>query len=116
MTTSERKSLSKAYLVRRPEMGTPYPENNEKANLTMAFLRRNLKTCPEHCKKAAYISLVRPILDYSLIVWDPYYTYIQDIAKIEQIQKQAARFITRNYMYHSREKRHHDKYVKGSWT
>lgn len=34
-------------------------------------------------------------MDYSSIVWDPYYT--QDIDKLERIQKQAARFITGNY-------------------
>ena len=57
----------------------------------MAFLRRDLKSCPEQCKKSAYISLVRSILDYSAIVWDPYYT--QDIDKLESFQRQAARFI-----------------------
>ena len=47
------------------------------------------------CKKSAYISLVRSILDYSAIIWDPY--YIQDINKLEGIQKQATRFITGDY-------------------
>ena len=64
----------------------------------MAFLRRNLKSCPEQCKKPAYISLVRSILDYSAIIWDPY--YIQDINKLESMQKQAARFITGDYKSH----------------
>ena len=32
---------------------------SKKANSTMAFLSRNLKSCPEQCKKSAYIALVR---------------------------------------------------------
>ena len=68
---------------------------SKKANSTMSFLRRNLKSCPEQCKKSAYISLVRSILDYSAIIWDPYYT--SDIHKLERIQRQAARFITGDY-------------------
>ena len=61
----------------------------------MAFLRRNLKSCPEHCKTSAFIAIVSSVLDLSPIVWDPYYS--QDIDKLERIQKQAARFITGNY-------------------
>ena len=68
---------------------------SKNANSTMAFLKRNLKSYPEQCKKSAYISLVRSILDYSAIILDPY--YIQDIDKLERIQKQATRFIIGDY-------------------
>ena len=61
----------------------------------MAFLRRNLKMCPQTCRKSAYISLARSILDYGAFIWDPY--YIKDIDKLELIQRQAARFITGDY-------------------
>ena len=71
----------------------------KKANSTIGFLRRNLKSCPQDCRKSAYISLVRSVLDYGSIIWDPYLS--RDIEKLERVQRQAARFITGDY--HSRE-------------
>ena len=47
------------------------------------------------CRKAAYISLVRSLLEYSAVVWDPYQK--NDIDRLERIQRRAARFITRGY-------------------
>ena len=35
-----------------------------KANRTLGFLRRNLYSCPQEVKEAAYKGLVRPVLDY----------------------------------------------------
>ena len=71
----------------------------KKAYSTVGFLRRNLKMCPTDCRKTAYISLVRSVLDYGSIIWDPYLR--RDIEKLERVQKQAAHFI--NGDYHSRE-------------
>ena len=42
-----------------------------KANRTLGFLRRNLYSCPQEVKEAAYKRLVRPVLDYGSSVWDP---------------------------------------------
>ena len=42
-----------------------------KANRTIGFLRRNLYSCPQAKKEAAYKGLVRPVLDYGSSVWDP---------------------------------------------
>ena len=42
------------------------------ANRTLAFVRRNLYSCPQHIKKSAYTTLVRPLLEYSSSVWDPH--------------------------------------------
>ena len=42
-----------------------------KANRTLGFLRRNLYSCPQEVKEAAYKGLVRPALDYGSSVWDP---------------------------------------------
>ena len=33
------------------------------ANGTLAFVRRNLYSCPQHIKKSAYTTLVRPLLE-----------------------------------------------------
>ena len=42
-----------------------------KANRTLGFLRRNLYSCPQEVKEAAYKGLVRPVLDYGSSVWTP---------------------------------------------
>ena len=63
--------------------------------LYIFFLRRNLKHCPESCRKTAYLALVRSTLEYSSIVWDPYLQ--KDINKLEKVQRQAARFIIGDY-------------------
>ena len=44
----------------------------KKSNSTLGFLRRNLKKCPEECRKLAYIFLVRSTLEYGSSIWDPY--------------------------------------------
>jgi anaerobic selenocysteine-containing dehydrogenase len=50
----------------------PYCQRSKKANLTLGFLRRNLKYCPQECKKTVYISLVQSTMEYGGIIWDPY--------------------------------------------
>ena len=68
-----------------------------KANRTLGFLRRNLFSCPQDVREAAYKVLVRPILEYGSSVWDPHYEGLID--DLEKVQKRAARFVTRNYTY-----------------
>ena len=67
----------------------------KKANSSLGFLRRNLKYCSEDCKRLAYIALVRSILEYGAVVWDPYQS--RDIIAVEKVQRQAARFIKNDY-------------------
>ena len=43
-----------------------------KANSTLAFLRRNLYSCPRSNKETLYMCLVRPQLEYAFTVWDPH--------------------------------------------
>ena len=40
---------------------------------------------------------MRPILEYGSTVWDPHYNGLND--ELENVQKRAARFVTRNYSY-----------------
>ena len=68
---------------------------SKKANSTLGFLHRNLRSCPKSSKRSAYVSLIRPILEYGSVVWDPYYQ--TDISTLVRIQHRAARFITGDY-------------------
>ena len=48
-----------------------------------------------YCLLAAYLGLVRPLLEYDSQAWDPY-TEIQS-NEIETTQRRAARFVTSDY-------------------
>ena len=67
----------------------------KKASSTLGFLRRNLQHCPRECRKTAYIALVRSIMEYDAIIWDPYNK--KDINKLENLQRRGAHFITKEY-------------------
>ena len=42
-----------------------------KVNSTWAFLQRSIYQCPRKTKEVCYMTLVRPIVEYSSIIWDP---------------------------------------------
>ena len=42
-----------------------------KANRSLGFVKRNLYPCTETIKRSAYVTIVRPILEYATVVWDP---------------------------------------------
>lgn len=65
-----------------------------KGNLTLGFIRRNLKDCTQPFKAAAYTSVVRPKVE-SCTVCDP--SSQKKIISQEQVQKRAARFVRNNY-------------------
>ena len=70
-----------------------------KANRTLGFVCRNLKSCSKRIKLLAYFTLIRPILEYGAPIWDPY-THIL-IDKLESIQRRAVRFIMNDYSRYS---------------
>lgn len=63
----------------------------------LGYLKRNLRQCTHEVKLIAYKTLVRPVLEYASIVWDPYTQ--GNINKIESVQKKAARFVYRSYSW-----------------
>ena len=67
----------------------------KKANNTRAFLQRNLRMAQTCVKKQAYESLVRPILEYSGVVWDPHTAV--DNNKLEMVQRRYARYMYKDY-------------------
>ena len=70
-----------------------------KANRVLGVIRRNFHSCPTELKATAYKSLVRPHLEYSGTVWDPY--TVDLIQKLEAVQRRAARFVCRDYSPYS---------------
>ena len=66
-----------------------------KASRTLGMLRRTLSACSKEVKSRAYLSLVRPQLEYSGEAWSPYTQ--NDINRLEQVQRQAARFVHSDY-------------------
>ena len=71
----------------------------QRANTTSAFLHRNIRTCPRKTKHLAYTTLVRPILEYASIIWDPHTA--SNINKLETVQRRSARHIMYNYSRHA---------------
>ena len=61
------------------------------ANRMLGFLRRTMYKCPQDLKEKAYMTTVRPKLEYCSSIWDPYQQkYIQ---KVEMVQRRAARVV-----------------------
>ena len=67
----------------------------KKANNSLAFLRRNITSCPKDIKAQCYKTLVRPILEYASPAWDPHTA--TNINKLEAVQRRAARFTMGDY-------------------
>ena len=66
-----------------------------KASRMLGVVRRNLYSCPEKLKETAYISLVRPHVEYASMIWDPHRKNHKK--QVERIQRSAARFVKSNY-------------------
>ena len=63
----------------------------KKASSTLHLIARNFRHCPRSTRALAYTSLVRPKLEYSASVWDPY--RVGDIKCLEQVNRRAARVV-----------------------
>ena len=70
------------------------------ANKTLGFVKRNVVTKNKDIKTMAYNSLVRPQVEYALIVVWSLYTK-DNINKIEKVQRRAARWVTNDYSSYS---------------
>lgn len=76
-------------------MNTHVATTAKKANNSLAFLRRNLTSCPQDIKAQCYQTLVRPILEYAGTAWDPHTK--TNINQLEAVQRRAARFVKGDY-------------------
>lgn len=66
-----------------------------KALKKLGYLRRTLPNSPKDTKLLLYKSLIRPVLDYAAVVWNPYKQF--EINMLEAVQKKAVRFICHRY-------------------
>lgn len=66
-----------------------------KASSQLGFLFRFAKKFKDaYCLKSLYCSIVRPILEYSSVVWAPFYQ--NEVHRIERIQRKFIRFALRH--------------------
>ena len=66
-------------------MTTHVATTAKKANNSLAFLIRNLSSCPHNIKDQCYQTLVRPILEYASCAWDPHTK--ANISQLEAVQR-----------------------------
>jgi ribonuclease P/MRP protein subunit RPP40 len=66
-----------------------------KANNSLRFIKRNVKTNNNKVKETAYNTYVRPQLEYCSSIWHPWQRSLT--YKIERVQRSAARYVCNNY-------------------
>jgi hypothetical protein len=69
------------------------------ANKAQGMLNRNIKKAPQQTKITAVNTLVRPKIEYSAAIWDPYTQ--ENITKLEKVQRRAARYVMNDYRHDS---------------
>ena len=70
-----------------------------KATRMLNFIKRHLSKCSQDTKTTAYLLLVRPVMEYASVAWDPHYQ--TQISLLEKVQRRAARWVLSDYSYHS---------------
>src|SRR6218665_2112943 len=77
-------------------------EASKKANSTLGMIRRTIVTRDKDRILRLYKTLVRPQLEYCILVWSPYLK--QDMEKLEKVQRRATK-LTQGSKYLSYEER-----------
>ena len=66
-----------------------------KANRVLGIIKRTFASRDANTIKLLYVTLVRPILDYALTVWNLH--LMKNIRKLEAVQKRATKLIPSFY-------------------
>ena len=70
-----------------------------RATSALAFFRRNFNQCSRDVKIKCYLTYIRPIIEYSAVIWSPHLQ--NNIYQIEMVQRKAARFVFNDHSRHS---------------
>jgi len=62
-----------------------------KARKALHFIMRILKKGNNSTERLSYTALVRPILEYGAVCWDPYRE--GQVSALNRVQKRAAKFV-----------------------
>ena len=65
------------------------------ASRILSFINQNLYMCSKEVKETAYLTLIRPCLEYASSVQDPYQLYL--ISNIQKIQRRAVSWTLSDY-------------------
>ena len=63
----------------------------KKANSALHLIARNLRHCLRSTRATAYLTLVRPKLEYCASIWDPHTQ--EDVNRLEMVNRRAARVV-----------------------
>ena len=83
----------------RPILEMQHWQHHQKANLTLAFLRRNIRSSPPEAKAKAYNTYVHPSVEYASSVWSS--SADSHINQLDMVQRRAARFVRNDYSHQS---------------
>ena len=97
-TTTEAKYLG-ITITNNLNWNTHVNNITNKANKSLGFIKRNIKTRHIKTRELAYKTIVRPQVEYAPSVWDPYTK--DQINKIENVQRRAARWCLNDYSPYS---------------
>ena len=83
-------------IIHKSQSWSPHISNIvTKASRTLNFLKRNLNKCSSQVKESAYLTMVRPQLEYASNVWDPH--QVGNIMELEKVQQRVARWVLNDY-------------------
>ena len=90
-------------IINDPKRHTQIHRAVSKGYKKLGFLRCHLnKDFDINCRKALYLTLIRPIVGYATQVWAP--SLVSDIKSIESLQRRATPFIMFDSEYNYRER------------
>ena len=88
--------VSWSYHHTRPILEMPHWQHHQKANLTLAFLRRNIRSSPPEAKAyMQHLVHVIPSVEYASSVWSS--AADSHTNQREMVQERAARFVRNDY-------------------
>ena len=76
-----------------------FESSRTKGNNILKFIKRNIQTHNRKIKESAFKTYVRPLLEYSASIWDPWQN--KYIKQIEMVKHRAERYIFNDYQHTS---------------